>query len=567
MMSTTSKFTAALRARPVGLSSLVAFILLALASPVRAQWQPDQGLVISGTVVTMNDASDVLPAARVFLRDGRILAVARQGEDLPPAAVNAVVVTTEGFIYPGMIDLHNHPEYNVFPLWVVPERFRDRYQWRGRKAYKAAVAEPYKMLSKKAYLNLQAELGKYAELKAIVGGTTAIQGMSAAKAYSSVEFLVRNVEYTQVGAKEVHDQIDPARNEQKWAEFKRQADKSGAWLFHLAEGLSTSPSTGKEFALLKSHGLVLPQLVAIHCVGVTTADLQELGTVQAKMVWSPFSNLLLYGQTADVKAAKDARMLISLAPDWSPSGSKSVLGELKIADVVNRTQLNTLFSDDEIVAMATRNPAVALGWGAIAGQVAPGFLGDVVVMDRLAAKPFRSLIRATEANVQLVVIRGEPLYGDATVLRGLKTYREPLPNGSTRLRRQYELLKPVLPGEREKAVDFKRAGVEKGNLSVKDLTESLTRAMQFDRTTLRKRISPAQVAQDLATCKKEPPPATPPTADDFKRFLRCTFPGGLAATPLDPLFTVTDDEFFRRLDANANLPPEIRGIRNFYRTP
>jgi hypothetical protein len=35
-------------------------------------------------------------------------------------------------------------------------------------------------------------------------------------------------------------------------------------------------------------------------------------------------------------------MLISLAPDWSPSGSKSVLGELKIADVVNRTQLNAL---------------------------------------------------------------------------------------------------------------------------------------------------------------------------------------------------------------------------------
>jgi hypothetical protein len=91
--------------------------------------------------------------------------------------------------------------------------------------------------------------------------------------------------------------------------------------------------------------------------------------------------------------------------------------------------------------------------------------------------------------------------------------------------------------------------------------------MQFDRTTLRKRISPAQVAQDLATCKKEPPPATPPTADDFKRFLRCTFPGGLAATPLDPLFTVVDDEFFRRLEANTNPPAELRSIRDFYRSP
>ena len=32
-------------------------------------------------------------------------------------------------------------------------------------------------------------------------------------------------------------------------------------------------------------------------------------------------------------------MQISLAPDWAPSGSKSVLGELKVADLVNRQAL------------------------------------------------------------------------------------------------------------------------------------------------------------------------------------------------------------------------------------
>jgi 5-methylthioadenosine/S-adenosylhomocysteine deaminase len=552
--------------RVVQLSAAVFFFLF-LVWTAEAQWQADRGLVISGTVVTMNDASEVLPESRVFLRNGKIIAVARSGDDLPPEAADAVVVTTDGFIYPGLIDLHNHPEYAVFPLWIVPDRYRDRYQWRGRKAYKAAVAEPYKMLSARVYLDLQAELGKYAELKALVGGTTAIQGMDEHKAYSSVEYLVRNVEYTEVGAKPVRRMLDPPRTAAGWPKAKRAALASGAWFFHLAEGLASSPHTGQEFSLVRDNGLLLPQLVGIHSVGVKAEDLREMGSIRAKMVWSPLSNLLLYGETADVKTAKSAGVLISLAPDWSPTGSKSILGELKVADVLNRTRLDRLFSDRELVAMVTRNPARALGWSAVAGQIAENFIGDVVVVDRLDSDPYRSLIRATETHVKLVVIRGEPLYGDVAAMRSVKTYRVPLSDGGTKLTRQYELLSPRLPDQRQKAVDFKRAGTEKGDLAVKDTMETLGKAMKFDRRVLRQRIAAAQVAKDLEKCRNVPRPATPPSAEDFERFLRCEFPGGLAATPLDPLFTVADDDFFRRLDANHNPPPEIRGVRDFYRTP
>jgi 5-methylthioadenosine/S-adenosylhomocysteine deaminase len=284
-------------------------------------------------------------------------------------------------------------------------------------------------------------------------------------------------------------------------------------------------------------------------------------------VWSPFSNLLLYGETANVKAAKAAGVLISLAPDWSPTGSKSMLGELKIADVLNRTQLDRLFSDPELVAMVTRNPAIALGWGHIAGQIAPEFIGDVIVVDAIEENAHRNLIRATETHVKLVIVRGEPLYGDATVMRTLKTYPIALPDGATKLTRQYELLTPRLPG-RQKAVDFKRADVDHGDVAVKDMTERLERAMKFNRGTLRQRIPASQVRKDLAKAKcKAPPPASPPSTEDFQRFLKCEFPGGLPATPLDPLFTVADDDFFRRLDANPNIPQDLRSIRDFYRTP
>ena len=49
------------------------------------------------------------------------------------------------------------------------------------------------------------------------------------------------------------------------------------------------------------------------------------------MVWSPMSNLLLYGGTADIAAALAAGVRIGIGSDWSPSGSKNLLGELKVA--------------------------------------------------------------------------------------------------------------------------------------------------------------------------------------------------------------------------------------------
>ena len=52
-----------------------------------------------------------------------------------------------------------------------------------------------------------------------------------------------------------------------------------------------------------------------------------------------------------------------LGADWSPSGSKNLLGELKVADMWNRTDLGGHFTDLELCEMATCNSADALGWG------------------------------------------------------------------------------------------------------------------------------------------------------------------------------------------------------------
>ena len=48
----------------------------------------------------------------------------------------------------------------------------------------------------------------------------------------------------------------------------------------------------------------------------------------AKLIWSPLSNLLLYGKTTNVYEALAEGVLVSLGTDWNPSGSRNLLGEL-----------------------------------------------------------------------------------------------------------------------------------------------------------------------------------------------------------------------------------------------
>ena len=163
------------------------------------------------------------------------------------------------------------------------------------------------------------------------------------------------------------------------------------------------------------------------------------------MVWSPFSNLWLYGATTDVLAARAAGMRLCLGADWSPSGSKNLLGELKVADLYSKTRLGGALSPQELCAMATCNPADALGWQDKLGRLRPGLHGDFVVMRGRDEDAYRTLIRSTEQDVLLVAINGYPMYGTDEFMRAANAVSpEPISVSST-LSRTVNLRDPRIP--------------------------------------------------------------------------------------------------------------------------
>src|SRR5262249_47396350 len=110
---------AMIRISSSSLRSLVVLLALSLAfvlaAPARAQpSDPARGMVLQGTVVTMDDFHSVIEDGSVLVRDDRIVAVWR-GKKAPVGTdIGKAVVLDFGpsaLIFPGMINLHDHPTY------------------------------------------------------------------------------------------------------------------------------------------------------------------------------------------------------------------------------------------------------------------------------------------------------------------------------------------------------------------------------------------------------------------------------------------------------------------------
>ena len=104
------------------------------------------------------------------------------------------------------------------------------------------------------------------------------------------------------------------------ASFKDKKVK--AIVAHVAEGMNKDKYNALEYKYIKQMGLNKPGLVMIHAVGLSKEDLRDAAKNDISIVWSPFSNLLLYGETLDVSAAIKAGVNVALGVDWSTTGSE-----------------------------------------------------------------------------------------------------------------------------------------------------------------------------------------------------------------------------------------------------
>jgi hypothetical protein len=195
-------------------------------------------------------------------------------------------------------------------------------------------------------------------------------------------------------------------------------ESRGAYFYHLSEGVDERAR--KHFFNLKENDLINKKLVGIHALGLHKEDLIYLKKKGAKIVWSPFSNQLLYGKTINLQDLKDSGVTFSLGCDWTPSGSKNILQELKIAYHVNKNQ-NDVFTSYELVQSVTSSAAKVAGWETHLGTLEDGKLADILVIKGDTEDPYTQLIRTVEKDVELVIVNGVPRYGNHSFMNALIT--------------------------------------------------------------------------------------------------------------------------------------------------
>lgn len=183
--------------------------------------------------------------------------------------------------------------------------------------------------------------------------------------------------------------------------------------FRLGEGARGDPYSASELLLAKRLGYLRLGTVIVGGSAYGENEFAALKDNQISLVWTPFTDLLLYGQSLDVAAALRAGLNISLANGPGSAGAKNLLDQLKIARAYLDSAAGAKVSNRELIEMLTVNPARALRMEDQLGAVKPGYLANLtLVLCSAARNPWDCAVNARPGDLSLVVSAGRPRFGD-----------------------------------------------------------------------------------------------------------------------------------------------------------
>lgn len=402
---------------------------------------PTKGMLLEGTVIGETAAFE---GQVLVLPDGTI-GCAEMGEVCArePAAAAAARIRTNGVIAPGMIDAHNHILFDVFDGsdWTPTVTYQNHDDWPKDARYievldakqcleDASQGKPTWCPAKYEGTanHLKCEMDKWGELKGLIAGTTSIVGLagSALPCYGSITRSI-DTQYNDLGSDKVQVSalFPPSRATADGVCANFADGDTSSFIIHCGEGIdqrSRDEYTRLGTTTTTPGCLYAPPTAITHGTAFTKVEFDAMKAAGMKLVWSPKSNVGLYGQTTDIPTALDSGVLVALGPDWSlGGGSQNLLDELRFAKSWSDTKWGGRLTSKDIVTMATANGAQVLALGDRLGSLKKGYIADIIVVRGDRTKPYDAVIAATPREVRMTMIGGKVLYGDSAA-RALGAY-------------------------------------------------------------------------------------------------------------------------------------------------
>ena len=335
--------------------------------------------------VTFVNAQVVVPgrlARTLRVRSGRI-----DGIDVAPDKGDTVIDLERSFIFPGLINAHDHLELNSQPRLKWREKYANASEWIADFQPRFA-SDPALAVTRAETLDDRVWVGG---LKNLLAGVTTVCHHNPMHRVLRRRFPVRLVERFGY-SHSLHIDGDTV------SASHRRTPSDWPWMIHAAEGLDAAAQA--ELETLDRLGCLSSNTVFIHGVAFCRAAADRVITAGAGLVWCPSSNQFLFEATADVRAFDDADRL-ALGSDSRLSGARDLLDELQSAHATRQLSAEGL--------------ARTIGTGAAqllrlddGGRIEAGARADLTVVGARETCPFDTLVAASRGDVRLTMISGEP---------------------------------------------------------------------------------------------------------------------------------------------------------------
>jgi cytosine/adenosine deaminase-related metal-dependent hydrolase len=211
-------------------------------------------------------------------------------------------------------------------------------------------------------------------------------------------------------------------------EYERAVKNKWPFITHLCEGFDHEAMHGidtlEKLKVLDNHCLL------VHCIAFSDEDIKKVAKAGASVSWCGFSNTFMFNVTCKIRKLIEAGVNVTIGTDSSATGSANLLAEIKFDRELYRRLYGEELSAEKIFEMITINSAKAFWMQDRIGSLEEGKLGDILVLKANNDDPYENLVNAGMQDIELLVLAGKPVYGQA---RFLDIFKGKLPDGYTQI--------------------------------------------------------------------------------------------------------------------------------------
>ncbi len=440
-------------------------------------------VVLGGTIVTMNEARQVIEGGSIAVQRGRIVAVGTRGEIGKRYTGRQTLDATGRVIIPGLINGHTHIPMTLFrgladdldlqewlTKYIFPAEAKNVTEEFVRVGTRLGLAEMIRG-GTTTYCDMYyfedaiADETAKAGVRGVLGETVidfpVADNKTNAEAMAYVERYVKRWQGHELIVPAIAPHAPYTVSEEHLKAARAFSDRTGAPIVtHISETKrevdeSLAAKGATPVGYLKRIGFLNERVIAAHVVWPTAEDLEILKRLRTGVVHNPQSNMKLAAGVAPVPRMIREGLLVGLGTDGAASNNDLNMWE----EMDSAAKLHKVSSGDPKVMtaqqafeLATIRGAEALHLEKEIGSIEVGKLADLVIVERDALNQiplyniYSDLVYATKASdVQTVIINGRFVMRN----RRLLTLNERAIKASARIFRERilkSLSSPASPG-------------------------------------------------------------------------------------------------------------------------